>query len=165
MVLLKTCWYTTILPCRVGKLIATGGIGTADLVPFGTYFGSSFQIRDDVLNLDGDVAAYGKEIGGDVHEGKRTLMLNHLLRVCAPEEREEVIEIYRRPAAGRGPTEIARVIDLMRRHGSIAHAIAGVNGLAGGALATFEDEFGELPDSPDRRLLRELVVRLVRRDR
>ena len=80
MVLLKTCWYTTILPCRVGKLAAGGTLDTDEFVRFGTYLGSSFQVRDDVLNLDGAVAADGKEIGGDIHEGKRTMMLIHLLR-------------------------------------------------------------------------------------
>jgi geranylgeranyl diphosphate synthase type II len=165
MVLLKTCWYTTILPCRVGKLVATGRIGPEDLVSFGTYFGSSFQICDDVLNLDGDLGAYGKEIGGDIHEGKRTIMLVHLLRTCGPEEREEVLSIYRRPPAERGEADIARVIDLMRSHGSIDHAVAGVNGLAGAALAEFETEFGDLPDSAERRFLRDLIVQLVRRVR
>jgi geranylgeranyl pyrophosphate synthase len=45
---------------------------------FGWYVGGAFQIQDDILNLTGDFAMYGKEIGGDLWEGKRTLMLIQL---------------------------------------------------------------------------------------
>ncbi len=165
MVLLKTCWYTTILPCRVGKLAATGSVGADDHVRFGTYFGTSFQIRDDVLNLDGDLSEYGKEIGGDIREGKRTMMLLHLLDVCSDSERSEVLDLYQRPREDRGDVEVRRVIELMRSHGSLAHAVASSNGLAGAALAQFDEEFGHLPDSDDTRFLRELVVHLAGRVR
>ena len=165
MVLLKTAWYTTILPCRIGRLVATGELGTDDFVHFGTYLGASFQIRDDVLNLDGAVETYGKEIGGDIHEGKRTLALIHLLRSCTPAERAEVIEIYRRPREGRGVCEIARVIGLMHEHGSIEHASSASHGLAGAAIAALDDELAGLPDSDHARLLRGLVPHLIGRRR
>ena len=48
--------------------------------------GAAFQIQDDLLNLVGDEENYGKEIGGDIWEGKRTLMLIHLLSACHPAE-------------------------------------------------------------------------------
>ncbi len=76
----KTCWYTTIHPLRVGAIVGSGG--TAELAPlvrFGFHFGAAFQIRDDLLNLVGDERMYGKEILGDLYEGKRTLPLVHLL--------------------------------------------------------------------------------------
>ena len=96
----KTCWYTTIHPLRVGAIVGSGG--TAELGPlvrFGFHFGAAFQIRDDLLNLVGDEQLYGKEILGDLYEGKRTLPLVHLLsrragsrprdgpRLSAPEPR------------------------------------------------------------------------------
>ena len=98
----KTCWYTTIHPLRVGAIVGSGG--TAELAPlvrFGFHFGAAFQIRDDLLNLIGDEQMYGKEILGDLYEGKRTLPLVHLLaqprgrrprsrsRLSPPESRAE----------------------------------------------------------------------------
>ena len=80
LIMHKTCWYTTIHPLRVGALI--GSLGRSDLdslVRFGFYLGAAFQIRDDLLNLIGDEAKYGKESCGDLYEGKRTLMVIHLL--------------------------------------------------------------------------------------
>ena len=49
---------------------------------FGFHFGAAFQIRDDLLNLVGDEQTYGKEILGDLYEGKRTLPLMHLTVQC-----------------------------------------------------------------------------------
>ena len=47
------------------------------------HLGAAFQITDDLLNLRADPEDYGKEIGGDLWEGKRTLMLLHALRTAA----------------------------------------------------------------------------------
>src|SRR6266566_2709028 len=72
MVLKKTCWYTTIWPSRVGALIGTRSDRDLDrFLRFGFFLGAAFQIQDDLLNLLGDRARYGKEIDGDVWEGKR----------------------------------------------------------------------------------------------
>src|SRR6059036_3198891 len=88
MVLKKTCWYTTIWPSRVGALIGTREPQSLDrFVRFGFFLGAAFQIQDDVLNLQGDEARYGKESSGDLWEGKRTLMLIALLRAARDDER------------------------------------------------------------------------------
>ena len=50
------------------------------MVRFGFHLGAAFQIQDDLLNLLGSEREYGKEIDGDLYEGKRTLTLIHLLR-------------------------------------------------------------------------------------
>ena len=76
----KTCWYTTIYPLRVGALV--GSRATADLdriSEFGFHLGAAFQIRDDLLDLDATARQFGKTPFGDVREGKRTLMLIHVL--------------------------------------------------------------------------------------
>ena len=52
----------------------------APLESLGRHLGAAFQITDDLLNLRADPEEYGKEIGGDLWEGKRTLMLLHALR-------------------------------------------------------------------------------------
>ncbi|HEX3470923.1 MAG TPA: polyprenyl synthetase family protein, partial [Silvibacterium sp.] len=91
MCLKKTSWYSFIYPMRVGALIAQDGRLDADqFCRFGWYLGAAFQIQDDLLNLTGDYQAYGKEIGGDLLEGKRTLMLIHLLKHCSPGDRQRL---------------------------------------------------------------------------
>ena len=64
-----------------------GGQSQSDsLFNFG-FCGRGLSDPDDVLNLVGDYERYGKELGGDLLEGKRTLMLV-LLEVSSPAERK-----------------------------------------------------------------------------
>jgi geranylgeranyl diphosphate synthase, type II len=87
MCLKKTPWYSFIYPIRVGAIIAPGfTLDPKRFSRFGWYFGAAFQIQDDLLNLTGEFAKYGKELGGDIAEGKRTLMLIHLLAACTVRE-------------------------------------------------------------------------------
>ncbi|GAA1183301.1 polyprenyl synthetase family protein [Ornithinimicrobium humiphilum] len=166
LILQKTCWYTTLLPLRVGALV--GSQGRADLsalTRFGFYLGAAFQIRDDVLNLVGSTEHYGKEVAGDLREGKRTLMLLHLLAAAAPAERDRVVGLLALPQARRTSDQVADVLDLMRRHGSIEFAEEFGRGIARAAAASFEEAFGRLPDSSAKDFVRDLVPYMVRRDR
>jgi geranylgeranyl pyrophosphate synthase len=79
--------FSFIYPIRVGAIIAPGStLDPKRFSRFGRYFGAAFQIQDDLLNLTGEFAKYGKELGGDIAEGKRTLMLIHLLTACTARE-------------------------------------------------------------------------------
>ena len=61
------------------------------MIEFGFHLGAAFQIRDDILNLVGDPGVYGKEALGDLLEGKRTLMLIHLLASADPADRRWLV--------------------------------------------------------------------------
>lgn len=98
MVLKKTCWLGMIHPGRVGALIGTGdGMDLTPFVRFGFFLGAAFQIQDDVLNLIGDETAYGKELDGDIAEGKRTLMVIKLFEDVNPEDRVRLTTLLGRP--------------------------------------------------------------------
>jgi geranylgeranyl diphosphate synthase type II len=165
LVMKKTCWYTTVLPLRVGALI--GSDGSADLEPMiscGFHLGAAFQIRDDILNLTGDVALYGKERFGDLREGKRTLILIHLLAAADPADFAWLSAYLRREPAERRSPDVGRVFELMLSYGSIAFAAEFANGVARSAGAAMEDAFAGLPDTNARRFLRELVPFMVERE-
>jgi geranylgeranyl diphosphate synthase type II len=100
MVELKTSWYTFITPLQAGAIAA--GAAPERMAAFeslGRHLGAAFQITDDLLNLRADPQEYGKEIGGDLWEGKRTLMLLHTLRCAEPKDQERAVAILakRRP--------------------------------------------------------------------
>ncbi|MBK7976822.1 MAG: polyprenyl synthetase family protein [Deltaproteobacteria bacterium] len=133
MVHKKTGWYSFITPVLLGALV--GGVEPARLARLGrfaTLLGLAFQVQDDALNLDADETAYGKELAGDLWEGKRTLILLHALGAASPGERARAIGILakRRPGAGISELEAKSVADveflrsLVDRSGAIALARA-----------------------------------------
>jgi len=164
MVLKKTCWLTTIHPSRTGALIGSGGL--VDLEPFvrfGFLLGAAFQIQDDVLNLVGNAAAYGKELDGDIREGKRTLMLIRLLERADPEERRRIQEILALPRQARDLSHVRWVRARMDAYGCIEYAREVASGLAGAALAEFAATYGPLPPSRDKDFIEELVTWVIER--
>jgi geranylgeranyl diphosphate synthase type II len=158
LIMHKTCWYTTIHPLRVGAIV--GSRGTVDLSPlvrFGFHFGAAFQIRDDLLNLVGDERMYGKEILGDLYEGKRTLPLMHLLSVSRHEDRALVRDYLGRTRAQRSPEMVRTVRDLMDTYESIAFTREYAEGILLVAEEYFEQAFADARPGPDLDFLRALV--------
>jgi geranylgeranyl diphosphate synthase type II len=164
LVLGKTCWYSTIHPCRIGALLGSTGWADLDaLARFGFFLGGVLQIRDDVENLTDRSEAHGKDFGCDIIEGKPTLMLIHLLRSAPPAARDEALALVGRAgdSSGLAPEErIDRVVALMEENGAIDYACAFADGLAGAALTEFGAALGWLPDSRDKSFLRLLVLHL-----
>jgi geranylgeranyl diphosphate synthase type II len=165
MVLKKTCWYSFIHPCRIGALIGTRDSVDLDRFNrFGSYLGTAFQIQDDLLNLTGDERRYGKEIGGDLLEGKRTLMLIHLLREVDTHEAARVTAYLGQPRIARSMRDTHWILDLMRSRGSLEHARKATKQLAGAALFEFTRAFHDVPDSEEKGFLRQVISYMVSRD-
>lgn len=157
MVLKKTCWLGTIFPIRVGALIGTeDGADLDAFLRFGFFLGATFQIQDDLLNLLGD-HTYGKERDGDLWEGKRTLMLIHLLKNSGDSDRLRILSILSRPREERTSDQICWLRRLMDSCGSIAYAQRIAHRLASAALNEYSIMFSGLPDSCDKRFLKEII--------
>jgi geranylgeranyl diphosphate synthase type II len=158
MVLKKTCWLATIYPSRVGALIGTrDGISLEPFIRFGFFLGAAFQIQDDLLNLLAD-ERYGKEINGDLWEGKRTLMLLHLWRESTPSERAQLSALLQLPREQRTATDVCWIRELMDVYGCIDYARQIAHGLAGAALHEYSLLYAGLPNSRDKRFIEGLVT-------
>jgi geranylgeranyl diphosphate synthase type II len=158
LIMHKTCWYTTIHPLRVGAIIGSRGtLELGPLVRFGFHFGAAFQIRDDLLNLVGDEQTYGKEILGDIYEGKRTLPLMHLLSVASGDDRVLVRDYLRLTRSGRSAELVHSVRALMDDYGSITFTNEYAEGILLVAEEYFEQAFADAQPGPDLDFLRSLV--------
>jgi geranylgeranyl diphosphate synthase type II len=121
MVRKKTAWYTVAGPCRLGAIIA--GAPTNDvegLVDFGLTFGTAFQIRDDILNLES--AASGKEKADDLLEGKRTLLLLKLIELASSGEKARVLAIMDKTRSAKTEDDVRYVLALMQAYGILDYA-------------------------------------------
>jgi geranylgeranyl diphosphate synthase, type II len=142
MTLKKTCWYSFMHPCRIGALIGRRRDENLDVFnAFGFFLGAAFQIRDDILNLIGSRDRYGKEIFGDIYEGKRSLMLVRLAGLIDPLEHARLSRFLAAPRNQRKQSEAAWVFDAMQRHDCVAYARNAAADLVEGARAAFPTAF------------------------
>ncbi len=145
--------------CKSGAII--GGADKkvqAALWEFGNEVGVAFQIQDDILNVTGDFEKYKKEIGGDIVEGKRTVMVIDLLSKCTKAEAEKCKSILGNKKATKA--QVDYVIGLMKKHGSIDYAAAYANQL----LQSAKKRLAALPDNDASRKLHSIADFLVDRE-
>jgi geranylgeranyl pyrophosphate synthase/uncharacterized protein with NAD-binding domain and iron-sulfur cluster len=166
LVLKKTAWYSFIHPMRIGALVANhDDQNLSRFDRFGYLLGLAFQITDDVLNLNGDVARYGKEVDGDLWEGKRTLLLMHALGQANRADRAWISSFLARPRERRLPREVLRLHQIVANGGSIQWAQQAAAALADAAAREFHSSaFAGVPASPDLEWLRACIDFLVQRD-
>ncbi len=167
MIRRKTGWYSGRGPCRLGALI--GGAAPEQVQALGTYgeaLGIGFQLRDDLLNLTSDSAeaapvalggGYGKERGGDIAEGKRTLIVIELLERLPPAERERLRAVLIRPPAETMAEDVDWVIARAQDSGALDAVRARCAELGREAVAAL----APLPPSPQRALLEAIAEYLV----
>ena len=158
MVLKKTCWLGMIYPIRVGALIGTrNNVDLEPFIRFGFFLGSAFQIQDDLLNFVAD-RRYGKELDGDIWEGKRTLMLIHAYRNSSRNNRRKLSAILARTREERTGADVRWIRKVMDDHGSVEYARAVAHGLAGAARHEFDRIFRGRPETRDKQFIRGLVT-------
>ena len=90
MIRLKT---SVLLGCalKTGALIAGADDRQADLLyQAGVNMGMAFQLRDDVLDVWGDPATFGKEIGGDIMNNKKTFLLINAMHLAQGDDADEL---------------------------------------------------------------------------
>jgi geranylgeranyl diphosphate synthase, type II len=119
----KTSWYTVASPCRLGAIVAGAGPQVLEgLKEFGTKLGVAFQIQDDTLNLVGDQKKYGKAKSDDILEGKRTLILLHLLAAAPRSERDKVTAIMNKERTKKTEADVSYVLSMIDKHDAVGFA-------------------------------------------
>lgn len=160
----KTTWYTCIAPMRLGAMIA--GVDQRRLgafIPFGFRTGAAFQIQDDLLNLIGEEKLYGKELNGDIAEGKRTLMIIHAMAHSSPAVSRRLAQVYSKPREQKQAGDIAVVLDAMHAAGSIHYARGIARRLTRSAADFFDRKFKWIPPGPHRRFVEGMIDYMVSR--
>ncbi len=87
---------------------------------FSTLAGVAFQIRDDVLDVEG---GKGRRRGSDVLEGKRTILTVHAAQHAGPRRRARLWGILDTPRAATTAADVRWVLDLYRELGTPAFAL------------------------------------------
>lgn len=91
MIRLKT---SVLLACatKMGAMLADAPeTDAAALYKFGEQIGLAFQLQDDLLDVYGDPAVFGKAIGGDIVSNKKTYMLINAYQRADGAQRAELM--------------------------------------------------------------------------
>ncbi len=129
--------YYQVVGGKTGALMAgaceVGGIvGGADekqrrlLYEFGMGMGIGFQMMDDALNIIGDEKKYGKEIGGDILEGKRTLITIRALRRLEGGRRTQLSNLLKK--SKKTNADVKWVVALLKESGAVEDVVVEARG-------------------------------------
>ena len=159
----KTGWYSGKGPCQCGALIAGASESELETVGrFGKAIGIGFQVRDDLLNLtenseniapSANAGGYGKERGGDIAEGKRTLITIELLDRLSESDAERLRSILLSEREQVLKSDIDWCIARAESTGALEAAAIYCEKQAYQATMALED----LPEHPAKAMLIELV--------
>ena len=130
MIRLKT---SVLLGCalKMGALVAQADTEQADLLyEAGVNMGLAFQLRDDMLDVWGDPETFGKEIGGDIMNNKKTFLLINAMQLAQGNDADELRHWLNDPYVTRDD-KVHGVTALYER--------LGVRQLAEDAIADYND--------------------------
>ncbi|HEV2685965.1 MAG TPA: polyprenyl synthetase family protein, partial [Actinomycetota bacterium] len=91
---LKSGRYTVERPLLIGAALAAAPAEIRDaLAAFGAPLGEAFQLHDDIIGAFGDPTVTGKDVDGDIREGKQTLLVALARKAATPEQRATLDEL------------------------------------------------------------------------
>lgn len=80
---------------KMGAIVAKTSEENANLIyDFGLNLGLAFQLQDDYLDAFGDPKTFGKQVGGDIIENKKTYLYLKAVEFSKPEEREQLRHLF-----------------------------------------------------------------------
>lgn len=115
----KSARYSVRRPVQIGA-----ALGGADdllqhaLAEYGSPLGRAFQYRDDLLGVFGDEQVIGKPAGGDLREGKHTLLLAYALAGARESQRNRLMSLV--GSADLSPEGVAEARDIIEATGARA---------------------------------------------
>lgn len=80
---------------QMGSMIAGAGIEHQHaLYEFGIHIGLAFQIQDDILDVWGNPATFGKAVGGDISCNKKTFVQLTAMQMANQEQQKQLQDWY-----------------------------------------------------------------------
>jgi geranylgeranyl diphosphate synthase, type II len=97
--------------CKIGALLGGGTSSQVNaLSNYGLNLGIAFQIQDDLLDISADEKKFGKSIGGDLVEGKKTFLFLEALEKSNGEDRKKLLKVIERKGIRRNQVNSYKII-------------------------------------------------------
>jgi len=80
---------------KMGAIVAQTTEENKNLIyDFGLNLGIAFQLQDDYLDAFGNPETFGKQVGGDIIENKKTYLYLKAMEFAKPEEKEQLLHLF-----------------------------------------------------------------------
>jgi geranylgeranyl diphosphate synthase type II len=85
---------------KMGAIVANASVEDQDKIyDFGKNLGIAFQLQDDYLDAFGNPETFGKQVGGDIIENKKTYLFLKALELSETEQRDQLLKFYTNDAS------------------------------------------------------------------
>jgi len=160
--------YMLMIAKKTGKLVSVSSeigavIGNGSpkdvrtLRTYGELIGRAFQIQDDLLDVVADEKTFGKTIGGDIVEGKKTFLLLKALECARGGDRKMLQSVI--DNSGTSTANVGRVREIYERTGALTVAKTAIERDIARATSLLK----KLPETPARAMLYWLSDMLLNR--
>ncbi len=96
---------------EMGAIIGGASEGNCKhLYEFGKNLGIAFQVQDDYLDAFGDPEKFGKDVGGDIRQNKKTFLMLHALEVANQEQSNRLLQLMQ----SNPPDKVEQVLQIFR---------------------------------------------------
>ena len=148
------------MSCRIGAEISEAPADQLRAVAnFGRNLGIAFQIQDDLLDITGKEDSFGKTIGSDLIEGKKTFLFLRAMEKTTGKEKQALMQVIENKGIER--IEIPRFEKIYYDFGIIEDAEREIVKYTKLALRNLNS----LPDKCGRDLMRRLANILIHRNK
>lgn len=80
---------------KAGALLSHATASDCEAIyQYGIYLGLAFQLKDDLLDVYGDTAVFGKPIGGDIRENKKTYLYLRALQDADTDDKKKLLHYF-----------------------------------------------------------------------
>ncbi len=125
---------------------------------YGELLGLAFQIKDDLLDYEGNSGLLGKPALADLEDKKITLPVLYAFQNAAEKERKK---IYKMIKNGAGKKELQQILSFVKQHEGLSEARRKAFEIKDRAVAAL----AHLPDSPAKTALTDLADFVVNRSK
>lgn len=146
--------------CSIGAQLGGGNKKQIDaLSNYGKYLGMAFQIQDDLLDITAKENEFGKPVGGDLVEGKKTYLFLRALEKAEGEDKNKLLAVIKNKGINKKDVKIYK--EIYERLGILDEAKKEILRYTKQAL----NNLTNLPNKEGREILNWLAVTLTGRNK
>ena len=124
---------------KMGAIVAETSAENGKLIyDFGLNLGLAFQLQDDYLDAFGNPATFGKQIGGDIIENKKTYLYLKAIEFASPEEKAKLLQLFSVSLA-ENESKIEEVKSIFNRSGASSATQQAIQDYTLKAFATLDE--------------------------